>query len=137
MTTEEWMAKLTAEGNSLKQSFSRTAQSIPVTTKTVSFSTTRNAITITNSSGSTTYSDPERVILTFDTVNGSSTLAKLEVSPDSSYPGLRVRRAPYSGGARWYVTMNSKSDTSWVTTNCVFTVQSFIDGTLSAGETTS
>jgi hypothetical protein len=137
MSTEEWVAKLDIESNALKQAFERSAYSMQVITKTLNFSTTQNAVTVSGSFGSFTSSDPERLIVTYDTFSGANTAAKLELSTNYLFSYPKVRRIPYLGGARWIVTLNSNVDSSWHSTACVLTVQSLVDGAISVTEATS
>lgn len=136
MTTEQWLSSLENESKALKQGFERSATTIPLFTKSTNFSTSRNALNLSFSGGSVVVSDPERVIVTFNTSNSLNTLAKLEIQTDSNRLPL-VRRLPYSGGARWSVTAGTKNDSTWETTNYLFVVQSFIDGEISITEGTS
>lgn len=136
MTTEQWLSKLENESKALKQGFERSATSIPLFTKSISYSTNRNAMTMTYTGASMVVSEPERVIVTFNTLNSLNTLAKLEIQTDSNRLPL-VRRLPYSGGARWSVTAGTKNDSTWETTNYTFVVHSFINGEISVSEVSS
>lgn len=139
MTTEKWISELEAESKALKQGFDRSASNMSVFTKTVSITTTKNAITITEPGGFTTTSnDQERIVVTFNTKNGSNTIAKLEFTTSSSYMPIK-RLTTYSGGARWILSNNPMTDGSgnWIETTYNLTVQSFLDGTLTASEATS
>lgn len=139
MKTEEWLAKLEAENKALKQVFDRAATSMTVYTKSVSITTTKNSITITTpGSPPSTLEDQERLIVTFNTLTGANTIAKLEISCSSTYIPIK-RLRPYSGGAQWMVTNSPNRDGSfnWISTTYTFTVQSFLDGTLSVGEASS
>lgn len=138
MSTEEWVAKLESESAAMKQGFARPATSIDVLSRTVLYSTVKNAITFTYTGGSTqVVNDPERFIVTYTTLTGANTLAKLEISTDQTSPSLKVRRIPYSGGARWSVVMNSRDYATWATTNCVITIQALLDGNITINEVTS
>lgn len=141
MKTEQWIQKLENESKALKASFERSANSIPIITKTASFTTSANDIT-TNYPGFPGYPQPgpERVIVTFDTVTGTETLAVLEMTHDYT-DGFQpvVRMVPYSNGAKWIVTNDADylgdGATKRVAYN--FVVLSLIDGAVSVAETTS
>jgi hypothetical protein len=139
INTENWIAQLEDESKALKQGFDRAASNMTVFTKSISITTTKNDITITESGGfSNVSSNQERVIVTFATNNGSNTIAKLEVETSgTSLPIKRLRT--YSGGAQWVITNDPSRDGNynWLPTTYTFTVQSFLDGSLSVAEATS
>lgn len=123
------LRNLQKEARALKATFEQAAGKLPLITKTLSFSTSRNAVT----ENGFTYDDLERVVVTIATASGANTLAKLEVS--GNYDTLPVvRRIPFSGGARWIVTTNARIDSSynWTPTVYQFTVQTLTNGTLTA-----
>lgn len=135
-SVEQWLSRLEDEGKSLKQGFERSATSMELFTRTATHSTSRNPITLTDQFGSYTHSDPERVIVTFNTNSGANTLAKLELSTNN--PSMPVvRRLPFSGGARWSVTASTRDSSTWVPTNYSFTVHALIDGIITTSETSS
>lgn len=137
MSVEAWLSRLEKESDALKQTFLRSATSLKVITNTLTYQTVRNAITIVFSGGSNVFNDPERFIVTFDTFTGSNTIARLEMSTDQQYPFVKVRRLPYSGGARWSVVMNSRDYATWTTTNCQISIHSLVDGSITVSEVNS
>jgi len=141
MSTEEWIARLENESKALKVGFARNANSIPVITRTASFTTTVNNIT-TNYPGfpGSPIPGPERVIVTFNTTTGNETIAVLEM--DHDFTGTLqpiIRMVPYANGAQWVVTNDADylggGSTRRVTYN--FTVLSMVDGSVIVAETTS
>lgn len=140
MSIEKQIADLWNESNALSVAYAQAAVKLPViTSNAVNHATTANTITIVPTGGSAiNQSDPERVIVTFNTTSGANTTAKLEMTTDNTSLPI-VRRLPYSGGAQWSVTALPKLDGTGtrVTTNYVFTVQSLIAGTLSSADATS
>lgn len=137
MNTETWLRKLESESKALKVASQRSASNLPIYTRSINFATSRNAITINTPGGTTTQNDPERVIVTYATTNGANTIAKLEMTNDNTNGIIVIHRIPYSGGARWSITNGSKDPVTFTPTNYTFTVQSMIDGTLTASEMTS
>lgn len=133
---ERQLTKLENESKSLKAAFQQQATLLPVYTDSIDYTTTENLMSFNYGGTPATGKDPERVIVTFATDSGANTIAKLEITTDNDYLPI-VRRVPYSGGARWYVTAGSKDEDSWEATNYNFTVQSMINGTLSAVGATS
>lgn len=136
---EEWLAKLEAESKALKRVFDRTANSMNVYTKSITITTTKNSITITTpGSPPSTLEDQERLIVTFNTLSGANTIAKLETACSSTFIPIK-RLKPYSGGAQWMVTNSPNRDGSfnWISTTYTFTVQSFLDGVISVSEASS
>lgn len=129
INTEIKLRNLQKEARALKATFEQAAGKLPLITKTLSFSTSRNAVT----ENGFTYDDLERAVVTLATASGANTLAKLEVS--GNYDTLPVvRRIPFSGGARWIVTTNARIDSSynWTPTTYQFAVQTLANGTLTA-----
>lgn len=126
------IATLRREYHALKQAFEKNATQITLITKKLSYSSARNACSWSGQGFSFNYDDNERIVVTFSTNSGANTLAKLEISGD--YTILpQVRRVPYSGGARWIVANAPRtSGGNWQTTSYNFTVQSLVNGTLSA-----
>lgn len=139
MNTERWIAKLEAESKALKQVFDRSATSLPVFTKIATFNTTKNLITtVIPGYGPFTQEDQERVVVTFNTTNGSNTIGKLEISTSNQYLPVKRLRI-FSGGCQWVVTNSPNKDSSgnWLSTSYNFTVQSFVDGSITVTEATS
>ena len=135
---QEQIQKLQLEAAAIKASFEQSATQIPVHTKSLGFSTSRNKLT-THYPGGSQYEDSgvERVVVTFASVNGADTIATLEVSTDNPNQ-LNIRRSIYSGGAQWVVSARPKSENnSWSPTNYTFKVHSLIDGDLSAKDVQS
>lgn len=131
MTVSQIIANLRREYHALKQAFQASATKINLVTKTIQFSTSRNACNYNGDGINFNYDDNERVVVTLQTTSGANTLANLEIS-DNYGPPI-VRRVPYSGGARWIVTNAPRqSGGNWAPTTYNFTVQTLINGTLSA-----
>lgn len=118
------------ELQALKIGFARSARQIPLTTKTLTFDTKKNACDMSG----IPYEGDERVIITLDTAQGANTLAILEISGNFEIAPV-VKRLPYSGGARWEV-MNSPRinwlDHTWLPTTYIFAIQTLVDGSVSA-----
>ena len=85
--------------------------------------------------------DTETIEVTFSCNEGINTFANLEISFVTITSGLAVvssRRVPYSGGARWIITVrpNATTDSSgydvWQPSTLRFAVQSAVQGTLTA-----
>lgn len=129
MFAQNIIKRLRQEYNALKVAFQTAGSRLALSTRTLSFSTSRNSVT----ENGFTYDDLERVVVTFEATSSANTLAKLELSGDYETLPI-VRRVPYSGGARWVITTNSRVDSSfnWATTTYRFTVHSLAPGTLSA-----
>lgn len=125
------------ELQALKIGFARSARQIPLTTKTLSFNTKKNACHFEdrlNPGFDYNYEDDERVIVTLNTTQGTNTLAILEISGNYDLAPV-VKRLPYSGGARWSVTTSPRydwNDHSWLPTTYNFTIQTLVDGSMSA-----
>lgn len=137
MSVENWLAKLETEAAAMKQGYQRPANTIPVLQNSLTHSTVKNTLIFYSPSGDNVFNSPERIIVTFATTSGTKTLATLELTSNSSFKP-KVRRIPYTGGARWIVTAPAKGQgTSWEATEYNFTVESMIDGTLSAVRATS
>lgn len=131
-STQQILSRLRREHKALKMAFEATATKVTLITKTLSFSTSKNACRQTSGGIGFDYEDNERVVLTLDTPSGANTIAKLEI--DGNYTELPiVRRMPYSGGARWVISNAPRySGGAWASTTYNFTVQTLINGTLSA-----
>ena len=126
------ITELKQEIRALKIASAQSATRFTLQTKTLTFSTAKNAVTESGPDYSVTYEEQERVVVTLATAQGENTLAKLEISGDFSVAPI-VRRVPFSGGARWVVTGPPKlSGAGWSPTTYNFVVQTLINGTLSA-----
>ena len=132
ITTQILLKQLRREYWALKMAYEATATNIKLTTKTLQFSTSKNACHQSGGGISFDYADNERVLLTLDTPSGANTIAKLEIS--GNYTDLPiVRRVPYAGGACWVVSNAPlTSGGAWQSTTYNFTVQTLVNGTLSA-----
>ena len=131
---EKELQKLEDEIRAQKAVYEKMATQMPVFTKSVDFATQANPMTI-DYGGGTTYSfdGNERVQVTFITSRGSNTIAALEILSDGVKADLKVKRAPYSGGARWIVyDMPNYNNGNRIDTHYTFTVQSAVDGNLEA-----
>lgn len=132
-TVSQIIKNLRREYHALKQAFEANATQINLITRTTSFATKKNECYWDDpNAASYDYTGNERTIVTFDTTSGANTIAKLEISGD--YVNLpEVRRMPYTGGARWVVsTAPEHFGSDWEATHYQFTVQSLVDGSLSA-----
>lgn len=131
-TTQKILSKLRREYWALKMAFEANATTVRLTTKTLTFTTSKNACHYASSGTNFDYEDNERVVLTLDTPSGANTIAKLEITGDYTELPI-VRRIPYSGGARWIISNAPRMvGGAWATTQYEFTVQTLINGTLSA-----
>lgn len=132
MTVSQIIANLRREYHALKQAFQASTTKINLMTKTLQFSTSKNTCNYSGGGISFNYEDNERVIVTLTTASGVNTLANLEISGNYDQPPV-VRRVPYSGGARWVVSNAPRqSGGNWAPTTYNFTVQTLINGTLTA-----
>lgn len=157
MRVDSQLQKIEQEIESIRTAFSQNASSMTIYTSTLDFTTSRNT---TNWSNSSAYSpleweplismyrtsggdrfDTETIEVTFACTAGINTFANLEIDFTSIASGLAVvssRRVPYSGGARWIVTVrpNSTTDGSgydvWVPSRLRLAVQSAVQGNLTA-----
>ncbi len=75
------------------------------------------------------YPERERVLVTFNSLSGANTNAKLELTTSASDFPI-VRRRVFDGGAQWVVSSLPTYDSGGrrVPTHYEFTVQSFVDG---------
>lgn len=133
---EAELKKLEEEIRAQKTAFEKMGLQMPVFTKSVNFSTLANPMRIDYGGGDVyEFDGNERVVVTYATSRGSNTLATLEMTIDGLTANLKVKRVPYAGGARWII-YNSPTyggaDYKRIPTNYVFTVQSAVDGSLSA-----
>lgn len=105
MNLEKTLAKLEDEIKALKNAYEQTALQIPVFTYEKDFTTSINNITITYPDNDAySFEGWNRTVITFISERGVNALAVLEILPDDGGTGiatLKVRRVPYSGGARW------------------------------------
>ena len=128
--TEKTVAKLEQEIQGLKNAFEQTAFQLPVFTKTVSFRTSKNNITITEPGVTPfTFEGAGRTVVTFTSAAGVNTLAVLEIDFNDGGLGLsnvKFRRVPYSGGARWIIYDDGGEN------EYTFVVHSAVDGVLGA-----
>lgn len=157
MRVDSQLQKIEQEIESIRAAFSQNASNMTIYTSTLDFTTSRNT---TNWSNSGSYSpleweplismyrtsggdrfDTETIEVTFTCTAGINTFANLEIDFTSIASGLAVvssRRVPYSGGARWIVTVrpNSTTDGSgydvWVPSTLRLAVQSAVQGNLTA-----
>lgn len=132
ITTQILLKKLRREYWALKMAFEATATNVRLTTKTLTFSTSKNACHWSGNGQNFDYADNERVVLMLDTASGVNTVAKLEIS--GNYTDLPiVRRMPYPGGAAWVISNAPRMvGGAWAATTYNFTVQTLVKGTLSA-----
>lgn len=132
---EKELKKLEDEIIAQKAVYEKMATQMPVFTKSVNFTTKANPMVIDYGGGSTySFDGNERVMVTFATSRGSNTIAALEMTLDGITADLKVKRIPYTGGARWivYNMPNYDGGGNRIDTHYTFTVQSAIDGTLGA-----
>ncbi len=132
---ETELKKLEEEIAAQKAVYEKMATQMPVFTKSINFTTSGNRIKIVYPGGTEYETDGnERVVVTFATSRGSNTLAVLEMTTDGLHSDLKVRRVPYTGGARWvvYSMPNYDGNANRIDTHYTFTVQSAVDGTLGA-----
>ncbi len=133
--TEQEIKRLEDEIAAQKATYEKMALQMPVFTKSVDFTTSANPMHIDYGGGTTyNFEGNERVVVTFDTARGSNTLATLEMTSDGVMADLKVKRVPYTGGARWvvYSMPNYDSGGNRIDTHYTFTVQSAVDGMLGA-----
>lgn len=158
MRTDNEVKKLEQEIKALKTSFEQSASMLDVYTEEINFET---SINVTNFSNSGSY-DPlnwstlmamrqlpngtrfstETIKVTFRCDAGINTFASLEINNitgGAKTAFTTVRRIPYSGGARWLVTVTPNVTPSgttgyynWEPTQFKFAVQSAAKGTLEA-----
>lgn len=128
MTVEQQIRNLDREMRALKAAYQTAGSRLNLITKTLSYSTQENRV----NEGGFIYDDLERVVVTLETDRAIPTIAKLELSGNfDTLP--TVRRVPYATGARWVVTTNARTvGGSWAATTYNFTVQTLVNGTLSA-----
>ena len=131
--TEVDIKKLEDELAAQKAIYEKMATQMPIFTKSVNFTTKANPMTLTSGGTSYNFDGNERVKVTFDTSRGSNTVATLEMTTDGLKADLKIKRVPYTGGARWIIyDMPNYDNGNRIDTHYSFTVQSAIDGTLEA-----
>lgn len=124
--------RLRREFHAQKQNYQKVATQINLITKTLTFTTSKNACRYAGGGIAFDYEDNERVVVTLATSSGANTLAKLEVSGNYDTVPV-VRRVPYAGGARWIIsTAPRQSGGAWAATTYNFAVQTLVNGALSA-----
>lgn len=132
---EAELKKLEDEIEAQKAAYEKMAIQMPIFTKSINFTTSANPMNI-RYPDNTNYSfdGNERVVVTFTTSRGSNTLATLELTSDAIKADLKIKRVPYSGGARWivYDIPNYDGGGNRIDTHYTFTVQSAVAGTLGA-----
>ena len=151
--------QLKQEMKAIKASFEQSASMLNVYTVELSFQTSMNVTNYTNSSSynplewttlmameslpNGTKFDTETIQVTFKCDAGVNTFASLEINKlNGDNAGLRTiscRRIPYSGGARWLITVAPNATLigttgyyNWEPTRLKFAVQSAAKGTLEA-----
>ena len=132
MDTSIKMRELRRELQAQKLAYQRASSTLALYTKQLSYSTKKNLCHWHDSGSDFDYEENERVIVTLATTTGANTIAKIEIDGDYSTLPV-VRRVPYIGGARWVVSTSPKyGGGGWQATNYSFTVQTLVNGTLSA-----
>lgn len=131
---EKELIRLEEEIKAQKAAYEKMALQMPTFTTSVDFTTLANPMSIDQGSGAYNFDGNERVVVTFTTSRGSNTLAVLEMISDGLKADLKVKRIPYTGGARWivYDLPNFDSGGNRIDTHYTFTVQSAVEGTLGA-----
>ena len=131
MNLSQKIKQLRNEYEAQKAAYEQSATKLTVATKNLTFSTSKNLLRYANGGINYEYEDQERVQVTPIT-NSAATLAKLEISGNYATPPI-VRRAPFSGGARWIVSSAPRFGSGgWEPTTYNFTVQTLVNGSLSA-----
>lgn len=136
-TTSQRLKTIRLELQAQKVAFAQLSSTLPLHTENLTYNTKKNACHVHDlwyPGSDYDYDGYEQVILTLDTPAGENTLASLEIT--GNYDLLpTVRRIPYTGGARWSIISSPRfnpGDHSWLATTYNFTVQTLVDGTLSA-----
>ena len=136
-TTSSRLSSIRRELQAQKTAYRRASTQLKLYTKTLSFDTKKNACHFADLNPPTfefDYEDNERVVVTLTTTSGYNTLATLEITGNYDVMPV-VRRVPFSGGVRWYVSTSPRynwDDHTWISTHYGFTVQTLVNGTLSA-----
>lgn len=157
MRVDQQLQKVEQEIESIRSAFAYNASNIDVYTSTLTFTTSKNTTSWNNSgsynplqwapltsmytsSGGDRF-DVETVIVTFTCDAGINTFANLEINYVTVSAGFAVsscRRVPYSGGARWLVTIQPRATSdgrgnyTWQASTLKFAVQSAAPGNLTA-----
>lgn len=159
MRTEQQVQKLEQEIKALRTAFEQNAASMNIQTFTLEFTTSRNTTDWSNSSPynplqwDSLISMPmdsngnrigmETIEVTFDCSAGINIFANLEINTievsNNNWAVISSRRIPYSGGAKWLITVNPNiqmiGDTGiyeWSPSKLLFAVQSAAPGIISA-----
>lgn len=134
-TTAKRLSELRREIQAQKATFRRASSTINLHTQKISYNTKKNACHFKDNNPPIfeyDYEDNERVVVTLTTPSGYNTLATLEIT--GNYDVLPVvRRVPFSGGVRWYVSTSPRynwEDRTWLSTHYDFTIQTLVQGTL-------
>lgn len=128
--------ELDREIKALKTVYDKTATNLPTFTKRLTFNTLENKMVEKYSDGyEYEFSGEERIIVEFRTNSGSNTLADLEFTfSQDGFFVPKFHRIPFAGGVAWEVNGMPDSDeyNNWKATTYNFTVNSVVDGTLTA-----
>lgn len=136
-TTSQRLGIIRRELQAQKAAFRRASTNLQLYTKTLTFQTSKNACHFKDTNPPVfeyDYEDNERVVVTLTTPSGYNTLATIEISGNYDVMPV-VKRVPFTGGVRWYVSTSPRynwDDHTWLPTTYNFTVQTLINGTLSA-----
>lgn len=160
MRAEKEIAQLEEEVKAIKASFQQSASMMEVYKAEMQFATSQNLVQW-NGNGHwepfkyelleslTSYSSDaqgnhtgygyERIVITFDCEGGQNTFASLELDMvDVNEWAVWYKRIPYSGGARWVVSLhpngsyNGQGTFIWRPSVLKIAVESAIPGTLGA-----
>lgn len=136
-TTSSRLTNIRRELQAQKAAYRRASSTLHLYTKTLSYETKKNACHFKDLNPPVfeyDYEDNERVAVTLTTDSGYNTLANLEVTGNYDVMPI-VRRVPFSGGVRWYVSTSPRYDWgthTWLPTTYNFTIQTLVNGTVSA-----
>lgn len=136
-TTSQRLSTIRRELQAQKATYRRASSTLQLYTKTLTFSTKKNACHFKDTNPPVfeyDYEDNERVVVTLTTPSGYNTMATLEITGDYEVMPV-VKRVPFSGGVRWYVSTSPRynwGDHTWLSTTYNFTVQTLVNGTLTA-----
>ena len=136
-TTSQRLGIIRRELQAQKAAFRRASTNLQLYTKTLTFQTSKNECHFKDTNPPVfeyDYEDNERVVVTLTTPSGYNTLATIEISGNYDVMPV-VKRVPFTGGVRWYVSTSPRynwDDHTWLPTTYNFTVQTLINGTLSA-----
>lgn len=155
MTVESQVEHLTREINALKTTFEQSAAMMQTFTAETTFTTSMNSISFSNPSYDPMQWQPlvslpdisdtvscglEPIIVTFSCDKGFNVFATLEIDRPAHTPLdlIATYRLPYSGGARWMVTVNPKVTFqpsgyyTWEPTTLRFVVKAAAEGQVEA-----